>query len=294
MTSGGARRGRRDNGLVAASYAAAGDVDPRVGEHLLDVLALRGIAAYLQPAADLHPVTFTTTLPARPTDRLFVDADHLDTARDYLAQLGPETAPESDGGDLDEAFASIVAGYDEEVDATPWPAVEDLPGGRAGGGVTGGDAGPAGPRRAGPAGREPDARSDGGASGDVLEPPAGPGGFGLSRWTPRPTPRGGPDDEPSLLDGLDTFGAGLPDDEEDFTPPPPPPLPRFSITTVVAVIVVIVGVVLLFRPQLLPIDDDVTLALAVCAVVGGFVALLWRLRPGGEDDEDDPTGGAIV
>ena len=40
MSTGDARRGRRDNGLVAAEYAAAGDVDPRVGEHLLDVLAL--------------------------------------------------------------------------------------------------------------------------------------------------------------------------------------------------------------------------------------------------------------
>src|SRR5258705_46094 len=77
VTSGGGRRGRRDNGLIAAAYAAAGDVDPRVGEHLLDVLGLRGIAAYLQPAADLHPVTRTTTLPTRPTDRLYVDRAHL-------------------------------------------------------------------------------------------------------------------------------------------------------------------------------------------------------------------------
>ncbi|OLB81577.1 MAG: hypothetical protein AUI14_02815 [Actinobacteria bacterium 13_2_20CM_2_71_6] len=53
MTSGGARRGRRDNGLVAAAYAAAGDVDPRVGEHLLDVLAVRGIAAYPPAEPDM-------------------------------------------------------------------------------------------------------------------------------------------------------------------------------------------------------------------------------------------------
>ena len=73
MPAGGARRGRRDNGLDAADYAAAGDVDPRVGEHLLDVLAAGGIAAYLQPSADLNPIMRTTTLPARPTDRLYVD-----------------------------------------------------------------------------------------------------------------------------------------------------------------------------------------------------------------------------
>ena len=52
MSAGDARHGRRDNGLVAAEYAAAGDVDPRVGEHLLDVLALDGIAAYLRPSSD--------------------------------------------------------------------------------------------------------------------------------------------------------------------------------------------------------------------------------------------------
>ena len=51
VSAGGARRGRRDNGLDAADYAVAGDVDPRVGEHLLDVLAAGGIAAYLQPSA---------------------------------------------------------------------------------------------------------------------------------------------------------------------------------------------------------------------------------------------------
>jgi len=123
VTSGGARRGRRDNGLVAAVYAAAGDVDPRVGEHLLDVLAVRGIAAYLQPASDLHPVTRTTTLPARPTDRLFVDREHLDTARGFLAQLAEEAPPAAP--DIDEAFAGIVAGYDTATPAT-WPAAEDL------------------------------------------------------------------------------------------------------------------------------------------------------------------------
>src|SRR5919107_1186176 len=46
----GGRRGRRDNGLIASQYDPIGDVDPRVGEHLLDVLAGDGIAAYLQPS----------------------------------------------------------------------------------------------------------------------------------------------------------------------------------------------------------------------------------------------------
>ena len=107
---GGARRGRRDNGLVAAAYAVAGDVDPRVGEHLLDVLAVRGIAAYLQPAADLHPVTRTTTLPSRPTDRLYVDRTHLDTARSFIAQLAPEGAQATAEPATIAAVIAILAG----------------------------------------------------------------------------------------------------------------------------------------------------------------------------------------
>ena len=105
MSGGGPRRGRRDNGLDAAEYAIAGDVDPRVGEHLLDVLAAGGIAAYLQPSADLNPVTRTTTVPARPVDRLYVDRSHLTTARDYLTQLADEG-----GGDPPRAGHPVTGG----------------------------------------------------------------------------------------------------------------------------------------------------------------------------------------
>ncbi|GFJ92527.1 hypothetical protein Prum_061690 [Phytohabitans rumicis] len=118
MSAGGARRGRRDNGLDATEYAVAGDVDPRVGEHLLDVLAAGGIAAYLQPSADLNPVTRTTTVPARPTDRLYVDRTHLEVARDYLSKLAtpPEAEDESNEPDVEIEWARIVAGFDAEVE----------------------------------------------------------------------------------------------------------------------------------------------------------------------------------
>ena len=46
-------RGRRDNGLDATLWSPLRDVDPRVGEHLLDLLATQGIAAYLEPTADV-------------------------------------------------------------------------------------------------------------------------------------------------------------------------------------------------------------------------------------------------
>ncbi|MEU4754439.1 DUF308 domain-containing protein, partial [Micromonospora tulbaghiae] len=131
MSGGGPRRGRRDNGLDAAEYAVAGDVDPRVGEHLLDVLAAGGIAAYLQPSADLNPVTRTTTVPARPVDRLYVDRSHLTTARDYLTQLADEGAgdpPRADEPDIEAEWAKIVAGFHTTPSAGshPWPAAEDV------------------------------------------------------------------------------------------------------------------------------------------------------------------------
>jgi hypothetical protein len=65
-------RGRRDNGLDAALWFPLRDVDPRVGEHLLDVLRDAGIAAYLEPAADITPYQ-NVYLPTPPSDRLFVD-----------------------------------------------------------------------------------------------------------------------------------------------------------------------------------------------------------------------------
>lgn len=266
---------------MASEYAVVGDVDPRVGEHLLDVLAAGGIAAYLQPATDLHPLTRTTTLPARPTDRLYADREHLTTARDFLAQLS--TVPEQmapaaadieqndedtvdDLGlhfDEDAAWASIVAGYDVTIDPTevPWPDAENV-----------------------------DTSTTGAPDRETEQP------------SPRVVIRRAPDviDQRSLFDGLDPYGTELPafdeddeDDEEHYTPPPPPPLPRLSAATIAALIALIGGLFLFFWPDLLPLGTNLTLLVAFAAVLTGFVALIWRLRPG-DDDDDDPDQGARV
>jgi hypothetical protein len=291
VPGGGARRGRRDNGLVAAEYAVVGDVDPRIGEHLLDVLAAGGIAAYLQPATDLHPVTRTTTLPARPTDRLYADREHLATAQDYLSQL--TAAPEQQGGvpdpqggvperqgkertlgedDEDAAWASIVAGYNASVDpaAVPWPEAEDVD--TSGTGVADRDTEPA-PHTS--IRRAPDTIDP-----DTIDPDT------IDKAS----------DKASLLDGLDTFGADLPDDPDDdegYTPPPPPPLPRISAATALALAALAAGLLLFFWPSLLPLPLNATLLLAFGAVLAGFIALVWRLRPGDEEG-DDPDNGARV
>jgi hypothetical protein len=330
LSAGDARHGRRDNGLEATEYAAAGDVDPRVGEHLLDVLALDGIAAYLRPSTDLHPVTRSSTLPGRPTDRLYVDRIHLATARDYLSRLAEEPdgsvttrgdrgeAPReeamgeeavreeairedamrgetirdetvrdqtsreqavrdqarrdqgtSDDGmpgsqrpgdarpadNIDDEWAKIVAGFDADFPGRSWPDAEDLP---------------------------ESTRATPSLFPERDERPA---------ERPEPVRR----EEPSLLDGLDTFGANLPDPEEDgYEPPTPPPVPRPSAPTVLAVAGIIIGLIIFLKPGLAPVSESVAMLAGFTAVVAGFATLVWRLRPGDEEDDNDPDHGARV
>lgn len=374
MSAGGARRGRRDNGLDASEYAVAGDVDPRVGEHLLDVLAAGGIAAYLQPSSDVNPVTRTTTVPARPVDRLFVDRAHLDTARGYLVQLAEDgpvapgsrpgtpatgsgqiaspasdpTAPAGAGqpagrdADVDAVWAGIIANYHApapaDPTAAPWPAAENLPPvenlpveGRS----TRRDPLASGPRRDGtggegdgrePAGRDAterdatergpadraganrdsanrDSASRDSASRDSDDAHGRAEPESTATGTPDPLPWavgytnisvGRRDDEPSLLDGLDTFGARLPDEpEEGYTPPLPPPLPRLSSAAVLGVLAIIAGFILFVFPTVLPVDRGLAILLGFAGVVGGFVTLIWRLRPD-HDEDDDLDDGAVV
>ena len=278
MSAGGARRGRRDNGLDAADFAVAGDVDPRVGEHLLDVLGAGGIAAYLQPSSDLNPVTRTTTMPPRPVDRLYVDSAHLETAKGYLAKLAAEEQPPRVNGhdaDVDAAFSQIVARFDAEVDTTtapPWPAAESLP--------------PDDPTagRAATAAPPPDPTRPPQDTPTVTRRPSAASFSGVSV------------NEPSLLDGLDTFGADLPDDpsdDEGYTPPPPPPLPRISKFAVAGVLGIVVGFVLFLFPGIVPVDRGIVTVAGFLAILAGFVTLVSRLRHGNDDDVD-PDDGARV
>ncbi|HKD96592.1 MAG TPA: DUF308 domain-containing protein [Micromonosporaceae bacterium] len=290
MGGGEPRHGRRNNGLYAAEYVVVGDVDPRVGEHLLDVLGLRGIAAYLQPSADQHPVTRLTTLPGRPTDRLFVDRRALAAAREYYAKVTGEFAAEGPTRDMTTAdrtaldagaappasrtssefertWASIIAGFDTATEGpATWPASEDLT--------------PPGPEP------EPEAAT---ASRRRLPPPED---------GPADDPRAG--EGPSLLDGLDTFGAGLPggedeeDDDENYHPPPPPPLPRPAGITIAGILGVLAGLIFITDPGLLPVTSETAVLLGGVCLIAGVVALIGRLRSGDEDDPDDPDHGAVI
>jgi hypothetical protein len=268
-----------------------GDVDPRVGEHLLDVLAVEGIAAYLLPATDMHPVTRTTTLPARPTDRLYADREHLGTAREYLARLwadesadtggadpvnGSTTRAEpADGIDMEAAWAIIVAAYDAKTDdATPrWPESENIS------------------ERA-LDDTDPDLGHRLGVDANDVEAMDG-SAERADRAPDRPVKR--PPDEPTLLDALDTFGADLPGgNDEGYTPPPPPPVPRPSAQVVLALLGIAGGLLLFFKPELLPIDADVALLVGFGTLLTGVITLIWRLRPGDEEDDEPDDDGAVV
>jgi len=113
MTTPASHRGRRDNGLDSDAYAPVADVDPRLADHLLDVLGLREVPAYVEPTS--QPVT---------ADRLFVAADQTEVARQVLTELASELGIEVSTGrradldprrdplagiDTDTEFAAIVA-----------------------------------------------------------------------------------------------------------------------------------------------------------------------------------------
>src|SRR5579875_3075469 len=91
----------RDNGLVARSYLALADLDPRLADAMLVALRRDGIAAYAVPSGGRVGGYLNVTLPPVPRDRLWVDAET--------------------------AWAELVASFDDEPTDPPWPAAEDLP-----------------------------------------------------------------------------------------------------------------------------------------------------------------------
>jgi hypothetical protein len=271
------RRGRRDNGLDAAAFIPLADVDPRVGEHLLDVLAAAGVPAYLEPSADVEPYTRTLALPSPPTDRLWVDREQRITARQIVETEaeqagqtglgragrehgGPALGPDDTGStslqdDEELIWRQIVASYEAEPAAPvpPWPVAED---------------------------------------GDE---PAGRGGA-----APATDPDGDPDDRPRWRRGAADGAAGaedpLPapeeDEEEHYVPPPPPPVPRPSRQAVLALVLLLIGLVLVFAPGQVGLDEGAGLTFGVGAILSGTVVLILRLRDSRSDD--GPDDGAVV
>ena len=84
----------RQNGLRASSFVAVADVDPRIADQLLDLLAFAHVAAYAEPVPGRVGVYRDHHVPTRPIDRLWVDREATGPAREVqdrsLAHLHAE------------------------------------------------------------------------------------------------------------------------------------------------------------------------------------------------------------
>ncbi|MGH3489066.1 MAG: hypothetical protein ACRDP8_14290 [Actinopolymorphaceae bacterium] len=262
----------RDNGLRAASYLAIADLDPRVADRMLDLLAAARVAAYTEPCPPVLGPCLEIRLPAIPCDRLFVDETAEERARAVLADhlhrpatAGSEDAEPAQGADatdaspgspsgpggqttLDEeqAWAAIIAGYDTTApDVVPrWPVQEDDTSEEAG------------------AESASDGSAKAGAGGAAEQHPA----------------------ETSSVPPSST-------DPEGYVPPPPAPLPRVEPLTKFAWAAFLGGPVLLLLASVAgSYVPSWFVVVGVVCFIAGFLTLVVRMKGGPPDDED----GAIV
>lgn len=123
----GPRRGNRDNGLRCGNYVAIADLDPRLVDALLDTMRTEGIAAYAQPTPASTGGYMESRLPSRPIDRLYVDEQKVDRAKDLVAQEKQEsTEPEQD---FDAAWKQVLVSLQSSSTTDPvppWPVSEDV------------------------------------------------------------------------------------------------------------------------------------------------------------------------
>lgn len=263
----------RDNGLEAAAYTPLTELDPRVADAMLELLRASGIAAYVAPAGRDKSGQFGSHPPQRPADRLYVDADATESARQIVqTHLLTMDAGRDGGGDPgqdprdeDEIWQALIASYHAEPTdpVPPWPASEDLD--------------------------EEDGARDAGDDTDPARKHRGPD-------------RGHGDDRPvrsglvagdDLEDGENAGGSAGADDEH-FVPPAPPPVPRPDPVSAWSWAGLFGGPSYMLIATLVgwPIPGWAAF-LAVAAFIGGFVALVVRMgdKPPPDSGPDD---GAVV
>ncbi|MDX6351323.1 MAG: hypothetical protein QOF84_6113 [Streptomyces sp.] len=180
------------------------------------------------------------------------------------------TEPEEQGQQqqptpLDEAaaWAELIAAYDDgpESGAGSWPAAEDLP--------TADEDAPDDP--------------DGADGATPDEPAAAPPAPKTTSIVIHPVIAGPRDFEVTE------------EDEGHFVPPEPPPLPEADVTTKFAWLAVLGGPALIFTFILLQQELPWwAITTGIGGFLGGFATLVARMRPGGDDEDDLPGGGAVV
>ncbi|MGW0826432.1 hypothetical protein [Streptomyces sp. NPDC002845] len=201
--------------------------------------------------------------------------------------------------DEDAAWQAIVAGYGEEPPdppgAKPFKSVEDLA-------LLEADANDS-PERSAPdksPDKPSDTPSDTSSDSGTADKPSdkGKGKDGPSAPKPlgssiafAPGVGGGPRDYTVAEPAEEDLGA---DDEGHFVPPEPPPLPEADVTTKFAWLAVLGGPLLLLLAVLLGWEMTWWLTtLSIGGFLGGFAALVIRMK-GDDEDDDDPGRGAVV
>ncbi|GLZ79015.1 hypothetical protein Afil01_38220 [Actinorhabdospora filicis] len=131
-----------------------------------------------------------------------------------------------------------------------------------------------------------------------LDSPKWPGEEDEADDEPPAKPAAAKPAEPTLLELWD---ADLPESPEEaaetYEPPPPPPVPKPSRPAIIGLLLIVVGVVVFVRPSLLDVlgfGYEAAILLGAGVVLSGVAVLIWRLRPGDEDDPYDPEDGAVV
>jgi hypothetical protein len=161
--------------------------------------------------------------------------------------------------DEDAAWAEIVAGFHDDPDpgTGSWPEAEDVD--------------PDAP------GDEADGDEDGVAAGDG-QPPSATRSIVIH----------------PVIAGPRDFEI-VEEDEGHFEPPEPPPLPQADTTTKFAWLAVLGGPALIFVFILLQQELPWwAITVGIGGFLGGFATLVARMRPGGDEDDDLPGGGAVV
>jgi len=249
------KRGRRDNGLDASSFRPLRDVDPRVGEHLLDVMREAGIAAYLDPTSDVEPVTRSIALPSPPSDRLYVDRSMTTEANALVHDLDAEEfeAPQADPAPLPGLSSATVSGAtsgstSSTADEAQWRELVAA------------------------------YEADHGRLGDTL----------TDDFHATAALRAAERD----ADSRAATEAGEAAEEEHYEPPPPPPLPVLSKAAAYALVLLTAGAILLIAPGVLGLSSNFGFVFGVLGIASGVGMLVWRMREGPQFE--DPDDGAIV
>jgi hypothetical protein len=207
---------------------------------MLETLRAEGIAAYALPTPASRGGYLELRLPARMTDRLYVDTTKSARATELVGleqadvEPPPRPSPPDSELDVDAAWQGLLASLKAPADTATWPSRENV------------------------------------------------------SESSRPAHL---DDIP--LEGLDldrlTTTEPVDIEDEHFVPPPAPPLPRLRGVTVGALAAIIVGMVMLGTN----FDGGSLAWLAIFAIIGGGIALVWNVKSGPPTDSgwDD---GAVV